>query len=162
MSSASPLVGHRAHRHSSLGATVPGEQPLEGEELDVHDFDIPDSFELFGPAAAVDTQTAAQSQWMRDALTHEAGNFLSFVQSEIEIRAATVANEGLATNTTSQQSIEFGDLLPPTQHSKIVAAQALHHVLALASGGQLDVNQVQAFGPIDLSIPEIGTGHAAG
>ena len=121
-------------------------------------------FELYGPAAAVDTQTAAESQWIRAALTREAGNFLSFVKNEIDTRAsaaqhvdAEAEDNGNILSEPAVPSVSFDALLPPAQHSKIVGAQALLHVLALATAGQLNVVQAEAFGTIKLSVPDSTT-----
>ncbi|RAL59177.1 hypothetical protein DID88_006733 [Monilinia fructigena] len=43
-------------------------------------------FEMFGPAANVDTQTAEQSQWIRDIMDTESDNFLDFVRLLISER----------------------------------------------------------------------------
>jgi len=40
--------------------------------------------ERFGPAAQVSTQTAAESQWVREAMDVEAGNFLAFVETALD------------------------------------------------------------------------------
>ncbi len=97
---------------------------------------------MWGPAAAVDTQTAAESQWVRQALETEAENFLTFVQTQVQQQA------------TAEGGISFDTLLPPTQHSRVVATQAFMHVLSLASRGFLQVQQddVQGFGELSLNV----------
>ncbi|KAI5289274.1 hypothetical protein KEM52_000841, partial [Ascosphaera acerosa] len=85
-----------------------------------------DSFELCGPAAVVDTQTAGQSQWLRGVLDEEAMNFLNFIETRAE------ADDGM---------VSFTELLPPQHNTRIVATQALMHVLALATRGWLRVSQ---------------------
>ena len=155
MPSASPLIGRDRQRYSSL-EIPPGEdddQLLGGRNLS--DDQALDDFQLYGPAAAVDTQTAARSQWMRSALNQEAQNFLEFVKAEITALPA-YANEDedeLSADVSSKVSVSFEQLLPPTQHSKIVAAQALHHLLALATKSLIVVHQEESYGSIDLSLP---------
>ena len=113
-----------------------------------------EDFQLYGPAAGVSTQVAAESQWMRATLDKESGNFLDFVKTEIEGRqlAHGEADEESDEPTGSPNAVLFEDLLPPTQHTKIVAAQALHHVLALATKALIDVQQDVAYGPITLRL----------
>jgi hypothetical protein len=87
------------------------------------------SFEIFGPSANVDTQTAANSQWVREALDREALNFLEYVRHSIMTTADDV------------QSVTFEQLFEPRRNSRIVAAQAFYHVLSLATKGRVWVTQ---------------------
>lgn len=114
-----------------------------------------DDFQLYGPGAAVDTQTAANSQWMRATLDHEAHNFLHFVNARIEAIPAPADEEEdeLSGDGPSKASVLFEDLLPPPNHTKLVAAQALHHILALATKSLLIVQQTKPYGPIHLTLP---------
>lgn len=110
-----------------------------------------DDFELYGPAAQVDTQTAAQSQWQRAALDSESTNFLAFVQTAIA--EADEAREAALPGSEEMEeeaggSVAFEALLPHAGNSCIVAAQGLLHVLALGTKGLLRVEQEVAFGPI--------------
>ena len=109
-----------------------------------------DDFELYGPAAQVDTQTAAQSQWQRAALDSESNNFLAFVQTAIaeadEAREKAVPGDEEAEQVSG--SVEFETLLPPEKNTRIVAAQGLLHVLALGTKNLLRVEQEETFGPI--------------
>ncbi|KAL8939200.1 MAG: hypothetical protein Q9216_003494 [Gyalolechia sp. 2 TL-2023] len=148
ITAASPLVGRGADR----------------SELDMPHFDeidllggpstsiAGDDFQYYGPAAGVDTQTAAQSQWLRAALDTESNNFLHFVKAEIANKVA-VAQEGedeLSGGIAAPDSVFFEELLPPARNSKIVAAQALLHVLALATKSLVKVDQHEHYGPINL------------
>ena len=155
MPSASPLVGRGHQRHNSL-ELPPGEDEddLLGGRNVSYDPGF-DDFQLYGPAAAVDTQTAGQSQWMRATLNQEAHNFLDFVKAEITSLTANASDDEdeLSGNGVSRSSVSFERLLPPTQHSKIVAAQALHHLLALATKSLILVHQESPYGSIDLSLP---------
>ncbi|KAI7218550.1 hypothetical protein KC333_g3534 [Hortaea werneckii] len=117
-----------------------------------------DDFELYGPAAQVDTQTAAQSQWQRAALDSESTNFFSFVRAAIT--EADEAREAAALGDEEMEemdgSVEFSTLLPPEHNTNIVAAQGLLHVLALGTKHLLNVQQDEAFGLIVLR-PIAGT-----
>jgi meiotic recombination protein REC8 len=164
LTSASPLLGRgatlpdRLSRQGSL-ALGPAGAPTSsvggvdfdlggyGIDADVsmHDADAPmntqDRFELLGPAANVDTQEAGTSQWMRAVLDTESGNFLDFVEAEIERR-----------KDDGGDVIEFETLLPPEMNTAVVAAQGLLHCLALATKGLLSVKQEEDFGDIVLGL----------
>ena len=114
-------------------------------------------FELFGPAAHVDSQTAARSQWVREALDSEGMNFLAFLKAEIEAKktagtgvGGTEGGDGKLEDDESLP-ITFEVLLPPRQHSKVVAAQGLLHVLSLATKGLVRVRQHEVFGKIEIA-----------
>lgn len=153
--SASPLVGRGRQRYSSL-ELPPGEDDdelLGGRHMS--DDQALDDFQLHGPAAAIDTQTAGQSQWMRATLDREANNFLEFVKAEITALPAHASDDEdeLSGDRLPTFSVSFERLLPPTQHSKVVAAQALHHLLALATKSLITVRQDSPYSSIDLSLP---------
>ena len=167
LTSASPLVGRggsEPHRLPSFGDDEEGgfaegiRSRDESQALRAADEDN-DDFQLYGPAAAVDTQTAAQSQWMRAALNQESTNFLDFVRAEISTRMAASAEEqGVEVSELAEDDegkmVTFEGLLPPGEHSKIVAAQAFHHVLTLASKGLVLVKQEgdEEFGEIEMRL----------
>ena len=154
LTSASPLFGRgQRERYSSL------EIPAQEEAFE----DLPagfgssvagedDDFQLYGPAAGVSTQVATDSQWMRATLDTEGNNFLEFVKAQVEEKRAADGEDELAKEPGESTLISFEDMLPPNQHTKIVAAQALHHVLALATKGLLDVHQDEGYGPIRLGL----------
>lgn len=155
IASASPLVGRGQLRYSSLElpATADDDELFGGRRI--LDDQALEEFELYGPGAAVDTQTAADSQWVRSTLNQEAGNFLAFVEAQIsEIAAPEDDQEDeLSGQGQPKASVAFEQLLPPQQNTKIVAAQALYHVLALATKSLLNVKQDPADGPMELSMP---------
>ena len=172
VTSASPLIGRGTHRYSSL--EVPGgddddellgqAQPASDVPAQSFDDDNYDSFQLHGPGAGIGTQTVAQSQWIRATLDREAHNFLNFVEAEINaLPPITSKAERSIDDDEDELSslvpvptnpvVEFEQLLPPGQHSAVVAAQALHHVLALATKGLVNVEQTRPFAAIQLSIP---------
>ncbi|KIX10337.1 uncharacterized protein Z518_01419 [Rhinocladiella mackenziei CBS 650.93] len=100
-------------------------------------------FEWYDHSATVDKQTAAQNQLAAATLENEACNFLIFVNAKIQTRAGE-QQEGM--------KITLDELLPPTQNSQIVGAQALLHVLALATKGLLEVYQAGPFGEIEIAV----------
>jgi len=104
-----------------------------------------DEFELYGPAAAVDTQTAAETQWVTGALAQEGRNFFEFVQTEM-------LKHGDSDGEPAQE-ITLDELLPPEQHTRIVASQAFLHLLSLAMMGMVWTRQEGKFcAPIHLSL----------
>ena len=151
ITSASPLVGRGLQRFSSLELPTHededellGNRTIQGSEAN--------EFELYGPAAGVSTQTAAESQWIRATLDRESNNFLEFVKAEIaakEQRREDVPEGAVDAGV----NVNFEELLPPSQHSKIVASQALLHVLSLATKGLVSVQQRVAFGSIAIRTP---------
>lgn len=149
------------------GSRLTSASPLMGRGIvggDIDDFQLPGSqdlgmtgaeeFELFGLAAGVDTQTAAQSQWQRAVLNGESLHFLEFVQTAVDeldqTRAQAVAGDEDAESL--EGTINFETLLPPADHTRIVAAQALLHVLALGTKSLLSTQQDNAFGPITMQV----------
>ncbi|KAL2393307.1 Protein arg-6, mitochondrial [Exophiala dermatitidis] len=112
------------------------------------DADVDVDFELFGPSANVDTQTAAQSQWVAETLENEAYNFLTFVNTKVQ----ALAEEGQERDRGA--AVTLDELLPPTQHSQVVGAQAFLHVLALATKGLLQVAQAEPYGEIGIAVAD--------
>ncbi|KIX93747.1 uncharacterized protein Z520_10653 [Fonsecaea multimorphosa CBS 102226] len=159
LTSASPLFGRglaSLSRHSSQGPFDTSR--VTSNEDDFADLDarlggdIDPDFELGGPFVNVDTQTAAQSQWVAATLDTEADNFLSFVNTKIQEKAEEqgVIEEG--ENAGQARKIMLDELLPPSQHSQIVGAQALLHILALTTKGLLEVYQARGFADIEISV----------
>lgn len=156
--SASPLVGR--------GSALPG--PLEQfsmqEDKITHGRDDLDlgldpslsqaEFEMFGPAAQVDTQTAGDSQWVRDVLAQEAGNFFEYVLNTISEKAGD-DGEGPTAVAAKDKFVTFEELFDPTSNSRIVAAQAFYHVLSLATKNRVWVEQdgdMEPFGLIRIGV----------
>lgn len=154
ITSASPLLGRGLERFSSLELLAHED---EDELLGGHDLPssrATDNFQLYGPAAGVSTQTAAESQWIRATLDHESSNFLEFLKAEIEQKMPRIEEEDRESTgvNVARPSVVFEELLPPSQHTKVVAAQALHHVLALATKGLITVQQDLDYGPVTLGL----------
>jgi meiotic recombination protein REC8, fungi type len=157
--SASPLVGR--------GSALPG--PLEHFQDDDIIYDHDDfshglgrslsqaEFEIFGPAAQVDTQTAGDSQWVRDALEREAGNFFEYVLNSISEKAVDGHGEDelQAGVAGKDRFVTFEELFDPARNSRIVAAQAFYHVLSLVTKRRVWVEQSldgEQFGPIRVGV----------
>ncbi|KAE8442356.1 hypothetical protein EG329_003427 [Mollisiaceae sp. DMI_Dod_QoI] len=107
-----------------------------------------DEFELFGAAAAVDTQTAAESQWVRTALDRESENFLEYVRNSIEERSGDELalgdgdeDEGDDVFEEKSRTVTFEQLFDPERNTCMVAAQAFYHVLSLATKRRVWVEQ---------------------
>ena len=86
---------------------------------------------------------------MRAALDQESTNFLDFVRAEL---AVEVSDDGELAEEQEVKSVAFHDLLPPREHTKVVAAQAFLHVLVLAGKGLMSVRQEVGYGPIRMEI----------
>ena len=156
--SSSPLMGRGSARYGSIEIPIgnAGDDLLGGQRIS--DDQGLDDFQLYGPGAVVDTQTAADSQWVRSTLDQEASNFLAFVEAKI----TTIPVPGhededeLSMDVQARKSVTFEEMLPPQQNSKIVAAQALYHTLALATKSLIRVRQTPIEGsPIELSLLEL-------
>ncbi|CAG8983448.1 hypothetical protein HYALB_00000617 [Hymenoscyphus albidus] len=166
LTSASPLIGR--------GSAVPGdleEFDIQHEEDLImygrdDDSEIPDGlrgfggfpsssragplfedaeFEQFGPAAEVDTQTAGQSQWVRQALDKESNNFFEYVQNTI----LEQQDDELSFHENQQpkkrnSSVTFQKLFEHEKTTTIVAAQAFYHILTLATRNRLAIMQHEA------------------
>lgn len=160
-------MGRGSHRFSSLELSRAEEgepdaaQPFSDDQYQPFAPADDESFQFHGPGAGVGTQTQAQSQWIEATLDREAHNFLDFLKEEISALPAqqlSAREDGeedelaLIPPPVPKPEVEFEQLLPPGQHSTIVAAQALHHVLALATKNLLRVEQEEPFGAIKLSV----------
>ncbi|KAI9765927.1 MAG: hypothetical protein M1840_007068 [Geoglossum simile] len=148
LTSASPLISRGREsgleRLSSLELPDGNEGWLRGEHMDGQQVD---EFELYGPVANVDTQTAAQTQWMKEMLDNESFNFLEFVKASIE------KQEKQGSSDARQRGFAiFEELLPPRDNTKIVAAQALIHTLSLATKNLITLQQDEGYGDIRLGI----------
>ncbi|CZR51478.1 related to meiotic cohesin rec8 [Phialocephala subalpina] len=108
----------------------------------------PDEFEVFGAAAAVDTQTAADSQWLRSALDTESNNFLEYVKNTIDEKGDDELSQDEddldqigGAGVKGGKSITFEELFDPEKNTCMVAAQAFYHVLSLATKKRAWVEQ---------------------
>jgi hypothetical protein len=143
--SASPLVGRGLQEGAAQGLT--------SDPAEFNDFGGllgEDDFELYGPGAGVDTQTAGQSQWQKAVLDRESNNFLDFLGNAIDEKRNNAVIVGM--DMEDVNGVEFEELLPPEDNSRTVAAQALLHVLTLGTKFLILVAQVEAFGAIALEV----------
>lgn len=150
--SASPLLGKGQPLPRLSNLEISDDRRLSSQDDDYADlyYNVDDNidggdFQFYGPAATVDTQTAAQSQWITSILEDEAYNFLDFVHTKIK------ENPTLEDIKSTTDHITFHDLLPPIKNTKVVGAQGLLHVLALATKGLIEVNQIEPYGVIEIS-----------
>ncbi|GAB7359986.1 hypothetical protein MBLNU230_g7510t1 [Neophaeotheca triangularis] len=155
--SASPLHGRGPGPAATHGGSETDELQLSPTHYDADAEAEAEAYELHGPAAAVDTQTAAQTQWQSAILDGESANFFTFVQAAIAEADAGAADDE---DEALRGSIEFEALLPPKSNSAVVAAQALLHVLALGTRGLVAVEQREDFGAIGLRVAGAGAGGA--
>jgi meiotic recombination protein REC8, fungi type len=163
LTTASPLQGRgppiplsqRISIISTPDREGPGTSGAMGEDEEMFGGELPlfgdksDEFHLHGPAAAVDTQTAAQSQWVAAALDSESRNFLDFLDAQIQAQASHAEDEE---GGRPRATVTFEGLLPPTENTMVVAAQAFLHILTLASKNLVTVRQVEGFGDIEIDI----------
>jgi meiotic recombination protein REC8, fungi type len=151
MVSASPLVGRG--RPSGLepfgGPDLTSEAMLGGDMGDFYVPAVDPDFELYGPGAVVDTQTAAQGSWQAAVLDRESNNFLDFVENTIGEKRK-IAQE--LDPTADVNDVEFEVLLSPATNSIVVAAQALLHVLTLGTKNLISVKQQEHYGSIQLRL----------
>ena len=122
--------------------------------------DSNEHLEAVGPAAALLTQQADHTAWMREVLDLESLNFLNFMQAGIQ-------DADIARNTSrdppegpvagehsvgTKRTILFEELLLPAHNSRTVAAQGLLHVLTLVTKNMIHAGQSTSFGPIKLAV----------
>lgn len=144
LTSASPLVGRGVPVHSEEIAG--GDVPVGAlDELTILGGD---DTELYAGAGDIDAQTAAESQVSRLTLDGESDQFLEFVKGAIQ--ELDGGEREMGDDDLQTRSIAFEELLLPAENSCIVAAQGFVHMLALGSKNLLRVEQIEAFGPINL------------
>ena len=100
-----------------------------------------DSFQVHGPAAEVDTQTAAQSQWLASTLDRESLNFLDFLRARVGELKEKNNEDNDESDEKNEREISLSTLLPPEMNTRVVATQAFLHVLTLATKGAVRVSQ---------------------
>ena len=172
VTSASPLQGHTVvplSRQASLARGIPQQPASSSVAGDFYGGDHPDGdsgdaddpaadtrlntqqqYDLFGPAAYVDTQTAGESQWLRSALNIESANFYRFLRQAVRERGRVLGPEtsqpvaeqlNASVTVGRKESLTFEELLPPEDNTYIVATQGLFHILSLASRGIIELKQ---------------------
>ncbi|EFQ97196.1 Rad21/Rec8 N terminal domain-containing protein [Nannizzia gypsea CBS 118893] len=120
-----------AHYGDDEGDGQPGEQPLGHDNANDDD----------------DERRGIQGpKWLRSSssLDQETVNFYEYLQARIEEKEQKKEEEKedrAVGGSHSGVSVSFTSLLPPRSSSRIVATQALLHVLTLATNGALRVRQ---------------------
>jgi meiotic recombination protein REC8, fungi type len=130
---------------------------LEEQHLPLADTQA-EEFEIFGPTAAVDTQTAQDSYWIMEALAQESLNFLEYIKNTLlEQKADELEDDVLMGGIESAipREVSFETLFPPESNSMMVAAQAFHHVLTLATKNLLSVRQAEPYAKIWMGVKEL-------
>lgn len=161
---ASPLLGRGRRSLGSLGID-------NGLGIDGHILSGKDDEELYLGAGEDDpqlplggddnldpygdnymTQPAdGSTQWLNATMERESYNFLEYLRNELSSRLDEPVFD--ATNPTLR-AITLDQLVPPKESRVIVAAQAMHHTLLLATKGLIRVRQEKAFGDIYLMMPQ--------
>lgn len=146
-----PAIGDLGHLSSSLGPAGRGRNLTPSGDLAAEI-----QYEIFGPVAAVDTQTANQSQWVKEAMARESMNFFDFVKNtilEADIDASEQNQEdGELARDLGAGEVSFAVLFPPESNTAMVASQAFHHILTLATKSLLGVQQDEVFGDIRMRV----------
>jgi hypothetical protein len=167
---ASRIVGP----HGAGGGDGGGSAPLAGDDLEaLMEFQLgqpsstaaePGEFvpqQLLSPtqqvaAAAADAAAAAAHD--EEDMRQDSLQFLAFLRAYIEeSQPEPAAEEAAAAAATTAAAAPrktdalFHELLPPTEHTKVVAAQAFHHSLVLATRSLITVQQARPFGDIRLA-----------
>jgi len=148
MISASPLLGRgRLSGLEQLAANegLTSEAYLVDELGGIEELGDYDEFQLYGPGTEADTQEAGHASWQKRILDRESDNFLDFIRNSIEGRRMRLVDGDVDT-------IDFEDILPPNTNSRVVAAQALLHVLTLTTKNLIATKQREDFGPIQLRL----------
>jgi len=145
------IISTPDRRRPAISSGLGEDDDIIGGELPLLEAESQD-FQRYGPAAAVDTQIAAQSQWIAAALDSESRNFLDFVDAQMQAMEPMIREQPQDGGSGPRQAVTFEDLLPSTQHTRMVAAQAFLHVLTLASKNLVVVRQLEGFGDIEIAI----------
>jgi hypothetical protein len=124
-------------RHLSTSPIVPGSLERHSVTLDDDGFQLIDSND---DSAANELQHSWQTADGSQPHDSEQLNFLAFVMAGVEKKQDEAQ--------TAAHDIDFEELLDPATNSRAVAAQALIHVLSLATWGSLRVEQADHFGRI--------------
>ncbi|EKG17980.1 hypothetical protein MPH_04788 [Macrophomina phaseolina MS6] len=153
--SESPLHGRGQHDNlEEVLSSEPGdlrEDTIGGIGGDISIGADDEEFELYGPAAAIDTQTANESHFARTVFAKEMEHFGMFVFDSLKRKEEAAAAE--RGETGGGKEILFKDALPPDSTTRIVAAQGFMHLLALASLGRVTARQDEPFAEIGMSLP---------
>lgn len=152
MVSASPLHGRGQPGGLEALRSLGGEE--EFGNFGLEDFGMP-------PGPSSDSVHVEASVRVREALSTEGENFLSFVSDAIA-KKRNRAQAGLEPMSDVLQAeaaadideVLFEELLPPEQNTTMVACQGLMMVLALGTKDLLNVRQDKSFAEIGLTLTD--------
>ncbi|KAF2648539.1 hypothetical protein K491DRAFT_722474 [Lophiostoma macrostomum CBS 122681] len=157
MVSASPL--HGRGQPGGLDALKSLEGEDDYDDLGLDDYGLPPQPSSDGPYP--EFEAAQPSLRVREALSAEGENFLTFVAGAITEKRERVQAEVQHMSDVLQaeavgdvEEVLFEELLPPTENSAMVACQGLMMVLALGTKGLLNVRQDGGFQEIGLSLTD--------
>ncbi|KAK2038211.1 hypothetical protein LZ31DRAFT_579666 [Colletotrichum somersetense] len=168
---ASSVVSHSARRHEQAnrqmtsgfrGSSIPPFEPLHsapGSDWGVASVDRlgsqnlrPEDSNSAGVANNAQQEDGNDSQWMRSTLDTASENFLQW--AEEKVKKTGQVNE--RDDKENRRWVEFENLIEPAKQNHVVAAQAFHHVLSLATKNVISVeqqvNNMQPFGPIRIGL----------
>lgn len=143
--SASPL--HGRGQAGGLEALRSLDEDNDFGSLGLGDFGMPPGPSSDDVYAEPEGETQAAVR-VREALSAEGENFLTFVSEAIAEKGVRVEMEG----AEDIHEVLFEDLLPPAENTRMVACQGLMMVLALGTKGLLEVRQHKSFEEIGLSL----------
>jgi len=164
LTSGSPLIGRGRTDMADLERLDDLEFPANGSEnfvdaLEQQNLPLTDTqaeeFEIFGPTAAVDTQTAQDNYWIKEALARESLNFLEYVKNTLLEQETDELEDDIlmgGAESAKPREVTFETLFPPESNSMMVAAQAFHHVLTLATKNFISVKQEEPYAEIWMSV----------
>jgi meiotic recombination protein REC8 len=102
-------------------------------------------FEMYDAGANANTETEARSSFEQTVLDQYSTNFLNFIENAIDKK---YANDDLA--HADNNSVDLEELLPSHANSRAAAAQALLHILTLATKNLITASQLEEYGAIEL------------
>ncbi|EFQ32753.1 hypothetical protein CGRA01v4_09306 [Colletotrichum graminicola] len=168
---ASSVISHSARRHeqanrqkstSIRGSSIPPFELLHsapGSDWGIGSVDKngsqnprPEDSNPAGVAANGEQEDNNDSQWMRSTLDTASEEFLQWIQEE----AQKTGQVKLGDDKENRRWVKFEELIEPAKQNHVVAAQAFHHVLSLATKNAISVEQqvdnMQPFGPIRIGL----------
>ncbi|KAK1999800.1 hypothetical protein LX36DRAFT_689859 [Colletotrichum falcatum] len=168
---ASSVISHSARLHeqanrqksaSFRGSSVPPIEPLHGapgsdwgaasvDKLGSQNPGLEDP-NTAGVAANAQQEDDSGSQWMRSTLDTASEEFLQWVEEEAKKTGKVKEGD----DKGNRRWVEFEDLIEPAKQNHVVATQAFHHVLSLATKNAISVEQqadnMRPFGPIRIGL----------
>ncbi|KDN68302.1 hypothetical protein CSUB01_06912 [Colletotrichum sublineola] len=168
---ASSVISHGTRPHEQLngqkpssirGSSIPPFEPLHsgpGSDWGSASVDRlgsqnarPEDSNLAGVTANAQQEDEYSSQWIRSNLDTASEQFLQW--AEEEAKKTGQVKEG--DDKKTRRWVEFEDLVSPAKDNHVVATQAFHHILTLATKDAISVEQqvdnMQPFGPIRIGL----------